>query len=131
MAADQQHHHVKSDQEKREVGKPPALALGDEQGDETDEGRDHFQPPGHSVKRQPGRPRDGRSHHAKEDEIGVGFQERDGIGRIYCKPSTFGALALPKRSRAVTAMASARGMVMFWVPPGAIFSVRQVPPILA
>ena len=42
-------------------------------------------------------------------------------------PSTFGGLAFPKRSSAVTAMASARGMEIVCAPAGRIFTVRQVP----
>ncbi len=44
------------------------------------------------------------------------------------RPSTFGAEAFPKRSSAVVAMASARGMVMDFAPAGTMATVRQVFP---
>ena len=52
-------------------------------------------------------------------------------GRNHCRTNTFGALAFPKRSSAVAAMAFTRGMVTCPALAGMILSVRQVPPIFA
>ena len=46
-------------------------------------------------------------------------------------PRTLGALAFPNRSKAVTAIVSARGMVVPFEPLGDIITVRQVPPLQA